>query len=153
MRWFLLATAFPEANGQHEATITNGNGKANGSVRPQGPYLTIIIENLRTAGVKGTNKSQRIGFTRLDTFPSKLTQAEGETTDNMTVRVSTGPETGTVGDAWIADAAVEAIKGSQCDLLLVCAFSFEASVHQKTEELKQEMRLGKLRVLPVRSSS
>src|SRR5262249_15955307 len=71
-------------------------------------------------------------------------------TDGHAVRVSGGPETGTIGDAWIAEAAIEAKKGSRCDLLLVCAFAFEGSVHEKTAELKKEIKFGNLRVLPVR---
>jgi adenine-specific DNA-methyltransferase len=66
------------------------------------------------------------------------------------VRVSIGPEFGTVGDQWIKAAALEAIRGSRCDILLVCAFAFEASVHEQTAELSKEMQFGKLRVLPVR---
>ena len=66
------------------------------------------------------------------------------------MRVSIGPEFGTVGDQWIKAAALEAIKGSRCDLLLVCAFAFEASVHEQTAELSKEMQFGKLRILPVR---
>ncbi|MBA4191818.1 MAG: site-specific DNA-methyltransferase [Planctomycetaceae bacterium] len=120
------------------------------TTRTAASYLTTIIENLRTAGVKGTNKGQRIQFTRLDTFPGTYIQAEGETSDGGAVRVSVGPETGTVGDAWIADAAIEAKKGSKCELLLVCAFAFEGSVHEKTAELQKEIKFGNLRVLPVR---
>src|SRR5207245_7524463 len=70
--------------------------------------------------------------------------------ENLAVRVSIGPEFGTVGDAWIKSAALEAIKGSRCDLLLVCAFAFEASVHEQTAELTKELQFGKLRILPVR---
>src|SRR5206468_10675762 len=61
-----------------------------------------------------------------------------------------GSEFGTLGDADIKKAALEAIKGSGCELLLVCAFAFEASVHEKTAELTKEFKLGKLTVLPVR---
>src|SRR4051794_9225446 len=46
-------------------------------------------------------------------------------------------------------AALEAIRGSRCDLLLVCAFAFEASVHELPEDLTKEIRFGKLAVLPV----
>jgi hypothetical protein len=53
-------------------------------------------------------------------------------------------------DADIKKAALEAIKGSRCDLLLVCAFAFEASVHEQTAELTKEIKFGKLAVLPVR---
>src|SRR5204863_6242206 len=77
-------------------------------------------------------------------------QAEGETDAGKSVRVCIGPEFGTLGDADIAKAAKDAIKGSGCDLLLVCAFAFEPSVHEQTAQLSKEIKLGKLAVLPVR---
>jgi adenine-specific DNA-methyltransferase len=113
-------------------------------------FLSMILDNLRTAGVKGTDKKQRITFARLDPFPGEYVHAEGETDAGAAVRVCVGPEFGTLGDADIKKAALEAIKGSKCDLLLVCAFAFEPSVHEQTAELTKEIRLGKLAVLPVR---
>ncbi|WP_165073634.1 site-specific DNA-methyltransferase [Paludisphaera rhizosphaerae] len=110
----------------------------------------MILDNLRTAGVKGTDKSQRIAFARLDPFPGEYIHAEGETTTGASVRVSIGPEFGTIGDADIKKIAVEAMKGSRCDFLLICAFAFEASVHEQTAELTKEIRLGKTSILPVR---
>ena len=85
-----------------------------------------------------------ITFTRLDTFPGEYVHAEGETAAGAAVRVCVGPEFGTLGDADIKKAALEAVKGSKCDLLLVCAFAFEASVHEQTAELTKEIKLGKL---------
>jgi hypothetical protein len=111
-------------------------------------FLPMILDNLRKAGVKGTDRSQRITFARLDPFPSAYIQAEGET--GAAVRVCVGPEFGTLGDGDIARAALEAVKGSRCDLLLVCAFAFEPSVHEQTAELTKEIKFGKLAVLPVR---
>lgn len=113
-------------------------------------FLSSILENLRKAGVKGTDKSQRITFARLDAFPGQYVHAEGETETGVSVRVSVGPEFGTVGDEHIKKAALEAIKGSKCELLLVCAFAFEAGVHDQTAELTKEIKFGKLNVLPVR---
>src|SRR5215218_9402234 len=110
----------------------------------------MILDNLRKAGVKGTDKSQSITFARLDTFPGELIHAEGETDTGATVRVCVGPEFGTLGDADISKAAVEAMQGSKCDLLLVCACAFEAGVHEKTAALTKEIKYGKLAVLPVR---
>jgi adenine-specific DNA-methyltransferase len=118
--------------------------------RRANPFLAMILDNLRTAGVKGTDKRQRIAFARLDPFPGEYVQAEGETDAGAAVRVCVGPEFGTLGDADIRKAALEAVKGSGCDLLLVCAFAFEASVHEQTAELTKEIKLGKLAVLPVR---
>jgi adenine-specific DNA-methyltransferase len=110
----------------------------------------MILDNLRKAGVKGTDKSQRITFAQLDAFAGEYIQAEGKTDTGAAVRVYVGPEFGTVGDADITKAAQEAIKGSGCDILLVCAFAFEPGVHEKTGELKKEIKFGKLSVLPVR---
>jgi adenine-specific DNA-methyltransferase len=110
----------------------------------------MILDNLRTAGVKGTSKGQRITFARLDPFPGEYIHAEGETNTGSAVRVCVGPEFGTLGDGDIKKAALEAIKGSRCDLLLVCAFAFEPSVHEQTAELSKEIKFGKLAVLPVR---
>src|SRR5215210_5109747 len=44
-----------------------------------GNFSQMILDNLRKAGVKGTDKSQRITFARLDPFPGEYIQAEGET--------------------------------------------------------------------------
>lgn len=120
--------------------------RANGG----GNFLAMILDNLRKAGVKGTDKKQRITFTRLDHFPGEYIHAEGETDAVASVRVSVGPEFGTVGDSDIKKTALEAIKGSKCDLLLICAFAFEPSVHEQTAELSKEIKLGKLAILPVR---
>jgi adenine-specific DNA-methyltransferase len=87
---------------------------------------------------------------RLDPFPGEHVQAEGETDAGLAVRVCVGPEFGTLGDVDIKKAALEAIKGSRCDLLLVCAFAFEPSVHEQKAELTKEIKFGKLAILPVR---
>ncbi len=125
---------------------TGGNGAPLSSAN----FGRMILDNLLKAGVKGTEKGQRINFARLDPFPGEYIHAEGETDAGAAVRVCIGPEFGTLGDADIKKAALEAIKGSRCDLLLVCAFAFEASVHEQTAELTKEIKFGKLAVLPVR---
>jgi len=53
------------------------------------------------------------------------------------VQVSIGPELGTVGDQWIKQTSLEAIKGSKPDLSLICALSFEASVLKQISELSK----------------
>ncbi len=116
-------------------------------------YLTTVFENLRKAGVQNTVKNERLLFDRLDTFPGEYIQAEGTYTENgesKAVRVSIGPEFGTVGPEWVRQAALEAMRGSQCDLLLVCGFAFDPHVSGHTEELKKEKRFGKLPILAVR---
>lgn len=137
----MLPTVEDEAKTTQAATENTGN------------YLITILDNLRKAGVKGMEKRDRIAFERLDNYPGEYIQAEGsylEGTTSRSVRVSVGPEFGTVGPEWINAAAREAIKGSRCDLLLVCGFSFDPHVHEQTDQLKKEMQFGKLRILPVR---
>ena len=134
-------------------TGDDGTKPTQAATENTGNYLTTILDNLRKAGVKGTDKRDRIAFDRLDTFPGEYIQAEGTYTEGSTskgVRVSVGPEFGTVGPEWIKAAALEAIKGSRCELLLVCGFSFDPHVHEQSDQLKKEMQFGKLRILPVR---
>jgi adenine-specific DNA-methyltransferase len=119
---------------------------------PEG-YLATILDNLRKAGVQNMVKNERLTFDRLDAFPGEYIQAEGTYSEggaSKAVRVSVGPEFGTVGPEWVQQAALEAIKGSRCELLLVCGFAFDPHVHEQSKELKKEMRFGKLRVLAVR---
>jgi adenine-specific DNA-methyltransferase len=150
---FTVESLFPHRmlpSGDEAAT-----GLVPGMDVPQSPdnYLTIILDNLRKAGVQNTVKNERLVFERLDIFPSAYVQAEGTFAENgmsKGVRVSIGPEFGTVGPEWIKCAAMEAMKGSACDLLLVCGFAFDPHVHEQTQELKKEIRFGKLPILAVR---
>jgi adenine-specific DNA-methyltransferase len=116
-------------------------------------YLTTILDNLRKAGVQNTVKNERLVFDRLDPFPGEYVHAEGVYTEGGAakgVRVGVGPEFGTVGPEWVKQAALEAVRGSQCELLLVCGFAFDPRVSEQTQELKKEIRFGKVRVLAVR---
>jgi adenine-specific DNA-methyltransferase len=117
------------------------------------PYLSTIFDNLRKAGVQNTVKNERLAFERLDAFPGEYVHGEGTYNEGgaaRAVRVSVGPEFGTVDPDWIKRAALEAIKGSACDLLLVCGFAFDPHVSEQTQELKKELRFGKLRILAVK---
>jgi adenine-specific DNA-methyltransferase len=138
-----------ESLSPHRSLPASEPPQAPAAISP-GNFLTLILDNLRTAGVKGTDKKQRITFARLDPFPGEYIHAEGETDTGAAVRVCVGPEFGTLGDADIKKAALEAIKGSRCDLLLVCAFAFEPSIHEQTAELTKEIKFGKLAVQAVR---
>ena len=144
-----------ESLSPHRMLPGDGDAPNQGADAPRSPndYLNTILDNLRKAGVQNTVKNERLIFERLDTFPGEYIQAEGTYSENDAskgVRVSIGPEFGTVGPEWIKHAALEAMRGSQCDLLLVCGFAFDPHVAEQTQELKKEMRFGKLPILPVR---
>jgi len=109
-------------------------------------FATMILDNLRKAGVQNTRKSERLTFERLDSYAGKWINAAGEYKDaggkTRRVAVSIGPEHGTVGPQQVKEAAKEAVQGVGFDMLVVLGFAFDPHV---AEEAK---RYGKLIVLP-----
>jgi len=110
-----------------------------------GQFVTMILDNLKKAGVQNTVKNERLKFDRLDPYPGEWLHAEGEYTEKdgtiRRVAVCIGPEHGTVGPDLVKDAAKEAVKGVGFDLLVICGFAFDPHV---SEEAK---RYGKLNIL------
>ena len=116
--------------------------------RKQQDFATMILDNLKKAGVQNTRKSERLTFDRLDPYAGAWLNAAGEYTDaggkTRRVAVSIGPEHGTVGPQQVKEAAKEAVQGVGFDMLVVCGFAFDPHV---AEEVK---RYGKLTVLPAK---
>ena len=125
---------------------TGGRGEIE---RPD--FATMILENLRKAGVQNSRKNEKLKFETLESFSGLYLHGRGSYNDAengvKTVAVSIGPEFGTVGPDWIKEAAKEAVKGVGFDLLIVCGFSFDGYA---SEEAKQ---FGNLTVLPVRMNN
>jgi len=113
-----------------------------------GQFETMILDNLRKAGVQNTVKNERLTFERLEPLAGTWLQASGSYTDadgkSRRVAVSIGPEHGTVGPNQVKEAAKEAVLGVGYDVLIVCGFAFDPHV---SEEAK---RYGKLQVLTAR---
>ena len=129
------------------------------------PFAMTVLDNLRKAGVQNTVKQEHLDFATLEPFAGTLVHARGEFVDaagaNRTVAVCIGPEHGTVGADAVKEAAKEALKGVGFDLLLVCAFAFDAHAGETAKEFQpddasgwavaaEEKRFGKLPVLLVR---
>jgi adenine-specific DNA-methyltransferase len=114
----------------------------------QQDFATMILDNLKKAGVQNTRKAERLVFDRLDPYAGAWLNAAGEFTDadgkTKRVAVSLGPEHGTVGPQQVKEAAKEAVQGVGFDMLIVCGFAFDPHV---AEEVK---RYGKLTVLPTK---
>ena len=51
-------------------------------VEDSGRFVTMILDNLRRAGVQNTVKGERLEFTTLDPFPGRWIQARGEYTES-----------------------------------------------------------------------
>ncbi len=125
-----------------------------GEVSAKADFPTIILENMRAAGVQNTKKKERITFDALDLYPGKALIFAGEYTDaegkKKRVGVCLGPEFGTVGQELIHMAAKEAARSIQYDfdLVLVCGFAFDPHVWEDGQDVERQH--GKMKVLLVR---
>lgn len=115
-------------------------------------FEAMILENLQTAGVQQVDKTGRITFTALAPWPGELVSAqgtyiegEGDTSVHRRAALLIGPEFGTVQRADLVRAAREAAEAG-FDLLIACAFSFEAH----TTDFN---KLGSLPVLKARMNA
>jgi adenine-specific DNA-methyltransferase len=127
----------------------NGNGTVSEQeARQHHDFTTMILDNLRKAGIQNTRKEERLKFDRLESFAGTWLHATGDYTDKdgktRRAAVCIGPEHGTVGPDLVKEAAKEAVQGVGFDLLIVCGFAFDPHV---SEEVK---RYGKLAVVTAR---
>ena len=95
-------------------------------------FATIILEHLKTSGVQQAHKEDRISFTSIKPWPGALVCAEGryvegdpDSGDEKRAGIFIGPEFGTVSRPDLVEAAREAAD-ADFDLLIACAFSYEA---------------------------
>ena len=127
-------------------------------------FATIILEHLKTSGVQQAHKEDRISFTSIKPWPGDLVCAEGRYFEGSTERIAKaivdgnpdsgdekragifiGPEFGTVSRPDLVEAAREAAD-ADFDLLIACAFSYEAhstGLH----------KLGKIPILKARMNA
>ena len=91
-------------------------------------FTTMILENLKAAGVQQADKSRKIDFTSVVPWAGKMVCAEGRYMDETGERraaIFVGPEFGTVLRADLVEAAREAGDGG-FHVLIACAFNYEA---------------------------
>ena len=108
-----------------------------------GQFETMILENLKKAGVQNTIKNERLKFDRLESFAGIYIHGEGEYTESAEskrVAICIGPEHGTVSSDLVKEAAKEAMKGSAFDLLIICGFAFDPHAGEKKNELENDFR-------------
>lgn len=122
------------------------NGSVSQSeIKGQSDFSSMIIENLRRAGVQNTAKNERLVFSSLEAHPGAWINAVGTYIDatgkSRRAAVSIGPEHGTVGPTQVKQAAKEAVQGVGFDVLIVCGFAFDPHVSEESK------RYGNLTVL------
>jgi adenine-specific DNA-methyltransferase len=141
---------------------------ANGA-RGDAQFEQTILDNLRTAGIQTGQKDKRIELATLEYFASSHIQAIGERAgadgdSPKRVGITIGPQYGTVGAGFIKDAAREANRAGDVDLLCVLAFAFDPQVVGVSDEeyvtaegdfasVAGERKLGKVPVLLVRMNA
>jgi adenine-specific DNA-methyltransferase len=137
--------------------------------RGDAQFEQTILDNLRTAGIQTGEKDKRLALDTLEPFAATHIQAIGERKDAdddapKRVGISIGPQYGTVGPGFIKDAAREANRAGDIDLLCVLAFAFDPQViDAKNDEyvtadgdfasVAAERKLGRVPILLVRMNA
>ncbi len=90
-------------------------------------FPSMILENLRAAGVQQAHREDRINFTSLVPWPGRYVCAEGHYLEGSKERragVFIGPEFGTVSRPDLVEAARECADAG-FDVLIACAFNYD----------------------------
>jgi len=131
-------------------------------------FEETILANLRAAGIQNGRRHERMAFDTVETYAAAHIQAVGvrENAPEGTPRrvgITIGPEYGTVGPGFIKDAAREAIRAGDLDLLCVMAFAFDPTVLGDGDDyvtsadgfanVAAERRLGRVPVQLVRMNA
>jgi adenine-specific DNA-methyltransferase len=136
---------------------------------PEAPtFEQTILANLSTAGIQNGRRKERLEFEAVEPYAGSYVQALGVRSDApdgapTKIGLSIGPQYGTVGPSFIKNAAREAIKAGDIDLLCVLGMAFDPTALGVTEEINAtdegfanvaaERRLGRVPVLLVRMNA
>ena len=114
-------------------------------------FVTMILENLKTAGVQQAHKEDKIAFSSITPWPGDLVCAEGryvegeDDGEEKRAAVFIGPEFGTVSRPDLVSAAREAADAG-FDVLVACAFNYDA-------HSSEFHKLGRIPVLKARMNA
>ena len=99
--------------------------------RPQAPaqdFATMVLENLKSAGVHQSDKQDRIEFTAMEGWPGDYIAAAGTYEQDgipKKAAIFIGPEFGSITRSDLMAAAREANE-ARFDVLIACGFNFDA---------------------------
>jgi adenine-specific DNA-methyltransferase len=133
---------------------------------PAASFEAVILENLRKAGIQNGKRQERLELDLVEPFGGITIQAIGirevAETGPKRVGIAIGPQYGTVGPAYIKDAAREAINAGDIDLLCVLGFAFDPQAIGASKDyvsgaggfdVAAERSLGRIPVLLVRMNA
>lgn len=127
-------------------------------------YEETILEHVKKTGVQNGYRNERLEFETVEPVSGRLLTAVGirkgaEGGTPTRVGIALGPEYGTVDSLFIKNAAREALRFGEIDLLLILGFAFDANATEATNEINEERgefsviqqrQVGKMTVLNVR---
>jgi adenine-specific DNA-methyltransferase len=149
-----------------QATGTNPERRV--ALDKDSSFEQTVLANLRAAGIQNGRRGERLSFDTIETYASPHIQAVGERAEAADgaprrVGITIGPQYGTVGPTFLKEAAREAIRAVDLDLLCVLGFAFEPQVvgtgddYVTSDEgfanVAAERRLGRVPVLLVRMNA
>ena len=109
-------------------------------------FATMVLDNLKKAGVQQSNKEDKIDFSSITLWPGRYICAEARYTEGeegleteKRAGIFIGPEFGTVSREDLVGASRECGE-ADFDVLISCAFNYEAHAHEFN-------KLGKVQVL------
>lgn len=113
-------------------------------------FASMILENLKAAGVQQAHKEDRITFSSISPWPGHFVCAEGKYIEGeggkeKRAAIFIGPEFGTVSRQDLVVAAREA-GDADFDVLIACAFNYEAHASEFN-------KLGRIPVLKARMNA
>ena len=129
---FTVESLSPHRAISQEDDQTDAEAKAQKS--SNGQFETTILENLKRAGVQNTVKEERLTFDRLEPYAGTSIHAEGDYTENGSVKsvsVCISPQYGTIGSRLLQEAAKEIIR--VFDLLVICGMAFDPHVYEEAK--------------------
>jgi adenine-specific DNA-methyltransferase len=146
-----------------------GNERVDSESQDDATFEQTILANLREAGIQNGRKNERLEFESVEPYAAAYIQAIGER-DGIEeegapkrIGITIGPQYGTVGPTFIKDAAREANRAGDLDLLCILGFAFDPSVLGTSDEyvtseegfanVAAERRLGRVPVLLVRMNA
>ena len=144
----LLVSGEAEETDANIVGTQSKNGQHYEGTAAERDFASVIIENLRNAGVQQANKSDKIEFNSIVGWPGDYICAEAEYTEGESEKragIFVGPEFGTVGQPDLNAAAREAARAG-FDVLISCAFSYDAHATELN-------RLGALPILKARMNA
>jgi len=106
-------------------------------------FSSIILENLKSAGVQQSHKEDKIEFESLELWPGKYICASGNFGKKAAIFI--GPEFGTVNRSQLVEAAKEAAEGN-FDVLISCAFNYDAHCTELS-------KIGKMQIIKARMNA